>query len=690
MGNFLQQINNKIKDLETGLLQKLGFAPKKQMVFEVGEGLNSKQKKTAEATVRKTDPYIKSKYSFREQAKLFKSTISAAVAKKQGKPFNPKYEPTAEQKKLAVEGIINPAIGSVDAGGAFGKEVKAVNDLTKREMMKVIDYLRRGKQAPRIEETISRLSEKYGINQDISNTKLADAFQDLIEKTKTTGPSIPVRESVQESKLVAKTIQTKMPPTVGKPQFPSQVPQDVSSYYNVDRLNIDNKAKTAIKSEITKAGDYLSKTVGAKLSNKEVLDASSATSRIVNKFVTREQTKAKIASNLRLRQQIAKVAQDGKIDEDFIRLWVKDKSIGEDVARQLQARKIQADPNETGFIDMVLQSIYKVNQNVDDITTAARDVDFDDVKQVTEFYRKFVKPKTSEWIDLLRYNSMLTSPNTHMVNIASNFQGTGLVAPVEKTITGLIDATRSALTGQPRKYAVGEGLAYTKGFFENLGKASKRFMDVIRGKDIVSHPDMRQIPLASEGVKKTTEQVLNLPMRLLDAMDKFFMTATEGGLEKAKNLRKSKGITFEGESVSSEVARRVFRSGSENQGYVLNAIDGMTNAIMALRNSENPVLSTISKFTLPFVSTPTEILKQGIEYSPMGLTTLPGAANKTEQISKMIIGSATAMGVATLLGQDRLTWSEPINAKQKAEFRAAGRQPYSVKIGNKWISYSIP
>lgn len=582
-------------------------------------------------------------------------------------------------------------IGSVSnkVGSKVKNIIGAVDDPTKRKMMDIIDYIR-GEQPPskEIENEIFNLQKKFNIPSNVSSNKLADTFQDLIEKTKTAGGEREVIKGGQESKSLSKTLQTKIPQKGGMPQLPSQVPQDVSSFYNVDRLNIDNKAKTAIKNEIEKAGDYLNKTVGTKLTNKEVLDLASSTQRMVNRNVTRETTRAKIASNLRLRQQIAKTAQDGKIDEDFIKLWVKDKSIGEDIARQLQARRIQADPHETGFIDTILQSIYKVNQNADEIAKAAQDVDFNDVKQVTEFYRKFVKPKTSEWIDLLRYNSMLTSPNTHMVNIMSNFQGTGLITPVEKTLTGLIDATKSALTGQPRKYAVGEGASYAKGYFENLGKASKRFMDVMRGTDVVSHPDIRQIPLATKGPKKVVEQTLNLPMRLLDAMDKFFMTATEGGIERSRALRKVKGITFEGESVTKEATRRVFRAGSENQGQVLNAIDGFTNLLMSARNHENSVLSTMAKFTLPFVRTPTELLKQGIEYSPAGLATLPGAKNKTEQVSKMLIGTGTAMGVATLLGEDRLTWAEPTNAKQKAEFKASGRQPYSVKVGDKWISYS--
>lgn len=557
---------------------------------------------------------------------------------------------------------------------SFGVRAGSLMDVT--NLPEQLNTFRLSKQEARqqaelIEEWISREgidSVKTGMNEYLSSKSLI----------KTEQVSKQAGETAQQTKGLTK-------PT---PQSPSPNLRDVSSFYNLDRLNIDKGAKAAIQAEINGAGQALKETVGSTLSNKEVIDLASSTSKVVSRAVNREQTAAKIASNLRLRQEIAKVAQDGKIDESFIKLWMKDKSIGEDIARQLQARKIQADPLETGFIDTILQAIYKVNKNADEVALAARNVDFNNVKEVTEFYRKFVKPKTSEWIDLLRYNSMLTSPNTHIINTMSNLQGTGIIAPIEKTLTGILDATRSALTGQPRKYAVGEGAAYAKGFYTNLGNAARRFKDVLSGKDVVSHPDVRQIPLATKGGKRVIENVLSVPLRLLDAMDKFFMTATEAGLERAAKYRASKGIEFAGEAPVKEAARRVFRAGSENQGHVLNAVDTFTNLLMRARESDNSIVSTISKFTLPFIRTPTELLKQGIEYSPAGITTLVGAKNKTEQLSKAIMGTASAMGVAMLLGEDRLTWAEPTNAKRKAEFRAAGRQPYSVKVGDKWISYS--
>lgn len=472
-------------------------------------------------------------------------------------------------------------------------------------------------------------------------------------------------------------------------------PEDkVSSFYNVDKLNINDKAKTAIKNEIQNAGKELEATVGKPLTNKEVLDLADHSSKILDTTVTREQTAEKIASTLKLRQKIAQAASDGTVDKSFIDLWIKDKSVSADIARQLQARKIMADPKDTQAIDALLESIYKTNKNADEIAKAAEGVDFNNTDQVTKFYRQFVQPKATEWIDLLRYNSMLTSPNTHLINTSSNFQGTGILAPIEKTITGMVDATRAALTGQPRKYAVGEGAAYAKGYYSNIADATKRFVAVMKGDTVFNYnPDLpmtTQIPLTEKGtVGRAVESTLKYPIRLLEAADQFFSSLTEGGVQSSLDYRASQGIGSPDDALK-EAAKRLFRGElhSSEQGHVLNAIDDVTNLLNRARHSDNPITSTLAKFTLPFLRTPMNILKQGIEYSPMGITTLVGASNKEEQVSKMIIGMMSAAGAATLLGQDRLTWAEPTNAKQRDAFRAAGRQPYSVKIGNHWISYS--
>lgn len=85
-------------------------------------------------------------------------------------------------KKLlkSSEDIPNKQGGFIKIGG---KGFAQIPDATKKEMMTAIDYLRTGKGDA--ENIVSKLAEKYNINQDWSNTKIANSFEDLIDKTKT-------------------------------------------------------------------------------------------------------------------------------------------------------------------------------------------------------------------------------------------------------------------------------------------------------------------------------------------------------------------------------------------------------------------------------------------------------------------------------------------------------------------------
>lgn len=468
---------------------------------------------------------------------------------------------------------------------------------------------------------------------------------------------------------------------------------EISSFYNTDRLNIPQAGRDAIQAEIKNAQDVLKNTVGETLTNKEVLDRAATTSRILESTVTREQTAAKIAADLRLRQSIADSAKTGEIGPEFIDLWIKDKAAGEDIARQLQARKIGADPKTASAIDSLLEAIRKTGAEADDIIEASKGVDFTNPEQVAAFYRKFVKPKASDWIDLIRYNSMLSSPTTHLVNIMSNFVNTGIVAPIEKTVSGVIDATRSAIFGTQRTHFAGEGLAYAKGYYSNLRTASQKFWDAFGQKTLSGNIDTRSIPMALKGTAaRGVEDTLNVASRLLEAADQFAVSLVESGSESGLKYKAARGVDVGdiAKKASEEATYRLYRQriGSRSEGHLLGALDVIPGAILEWRNSKNPLVRNLFKWTFPFVNTGTQLFKQGVEYSPLGLATLAGNPAKLEQLTKAAIGTATAIAIASLAEDDRITWAEPTDTEQKNAFRAAGMQPYSVKIGDTWVQYS--
>lgn len=548
----------------------------------------------------------------------------------------------------------------------------------------------------------------------VGGKKVADALKgvadDLIESKKITAKKggkklveeAPMQkdtallDQVPESAGLKFSEDTLQLPDIQKFQQELQLslPDKVSDiYYNLNRLNIDDKAKQRLSKEIAGLSDEIKEVIGdSKLSNKQVVELADSSTRVLNKIITKEQTAEKIASNLNLRKNIAKSVQDGKIDEEFIRSFLVDKSISTDIARQLQARRINADPLEATGIEIILDNIRKTGAKMDEVIEASKGVDFNNEQQTAEFYRKFVKPNYQDWLDLLRYNSMLTSPNTHLVNVGSNYVGTGILAPVEKVVEGGLDALRVAMFGGKRTAYAGESLPYIKAYYGNVGKAWNNVRDVMAGRVQVDTPDIRNIPLIPKGQLKKVENVLRTPLKVLGAMDTFFSTLTREGAEASLKYKQGKGVNVKQlERLAKQEARqRIFQGELTNKkdGYVLNAIGTVANQVNMLRNNDNPIVSTIAKFTAPFVNTPTNILKQGIEYSPFGITTMIGSKNPQRQLAKSIMGTGMALTASSLIGDDRLTWGYPTTEDEKKAWDSAGRKPYSVKVNDKWIPFN--
>ena len=461
---------------------------------------------------------------------------------------------------------------------------------------------------------------------------------------------------------------------------------------NTSHFNIDETSRAVVDDSIKKIKPSLEKSVGTTLTNSEVLSKAEASSKMLEQAVGREQTLAYESSLLKLRQQIAAEAQKGEVTRDFLENLKTLREQSADIGRKLQSFSIGADPKTVTPMQTVLDAIMKVNDNTDDILKAAQGVDFNDQQAVATFYRQFVKPQAKEWIDLIRYNSMLSSPKTHIINTTSNLLNTSLVAPIEKTISGVIDSIYSGVTGKEQTHFVMEGPIYFVNYFKNLKAAAQRFVDVVKGKQEFTNLDTRNILPATEGVKGEVAKTLSLPTRLLEGADQFFQVLGKGAEEAALNYRASQGVDvgdIAGQAAQ-DASYRLYRQGlfPEGQGGLLNGMDELTQKVMKLRSSDNPIVSWTAKLTAPFIQVPTNIIKQGLEYSPLGFATAIGAEDKIPQISKAIIGTSVAALTATLLAGNRMTFASPTTEEERTLWKKEGRQAYSIKIGNHWISYT--
>lgn len=460
---------------------------------------------------------------------------------------------------------------------------------------------------------------------------------------------------------------------------------------NTAHFNISDAGRSVIDAEISALKPDIESIVGRPLSNNEVLKAAQTASDQLSKVVSREDTAAYNAALLRLRQDIAAEAQSGVVSKEFLQNLVTLKSTATDIGRKLQSFVIGADPKKATSMQAVLQAVMRVNDNLDEILEAAKGVDFNNAKQAVEFYRRFVKPKVGEWIDLIRYNSMLSSPKTHIINTFTNIINSVTVPVLEKAIRGGLDLLSSKAFGKGRTRFSKEALAYLDGYRKSFKSAVNRFAEVMKGERAFTNLDLRNIPLATKGPGAALEKALVVPTKMLEGMDQFFMELVTGGEKAALAYRQAKGVPIRHPEIQADEAARylLFRKepGDKRQGYLLRAIDTMTSLLSRLREDANPLVSYPAKFTFPFIQTPTNILKQGVEFSPLGYATILGAKDPVGQAIKATIGSTVALAGASLALSNRMTWGEPKPTADKNAFRAAGMQPYSIKLGDRWYSY---
>jgi hypothetical protein len=129
--------------------------------------------------------------------------------------------------------------------------------------------------------------------------------------------------------------------------------------------------------------------------------------------------------------------------------------------------------------------------------------------------------------------------------------------------------------------------------------------------------------------------------------------------------------------------------------------DAFTTGVMNVLD-KHPIL----KFVLPFVKTPTNILKFGLSRSPLGLAkdsillatsskfrdafTNGTPAYKAELAGRMSVASVFTTSVMYYLmnNEGAITGGGPRNKEEKDALKSTGWQPYSIKIGGKYVSYN--
>ena len=323
-------------------------------------------------------------------------------------------------------------------------------------------------------------------------------------------------------------------------------------------------------------------------------------------------------------------------------------------------------------------------------------LDWDNHMQVLNFIRNIRKAKVSDKIFEVWVNGLLSGPQTHIVNTVSN--GIMLADKLVMTVVaGLLEAPK-ALTGKKRNVYLGEAPAGLFGVIRGLPEGVRKGLYAWTNEmtmEGVSKLEMRT-PQAIKGKKG---KAVRVPGRALVAFDELFKSmiysadihsmayksATRQGLKgKAKATEVARLISNPTESMMKRATGEMLRATFQNElGKTGKAIQTARSSIPGLR------------YIIPFLKVSINIPKAGLKRTPLNIPRIIWLASKGKlqgealsiEIARAGVGSLTAMAIYDAASKGQITGAAPTETPERDAFYAEGKQPYSVKVGDKYYSY---
>ena len=283
-------------------------------------------------------------------------------------------------------------------------------------------------------------------------------------------------------------------------------------------------------------------------------------------------------------------------------------------------------------------------------------------------------------------NGLLSGPTTHAVNMVSNamFQALDLAAEGVASVVSK-DVSAKAL----RSRAIGMAHGVTLGL-HNAKRALLTGEAQIGGQTQVEHP-----PAIGGKIGK----VIRTPSRFLTAEDELFKSiAYQGELASIAMRRaiaenppdiKQRFAEIMGDVLNDPAMRREARIAAERATFQT-PLGPIGQAItMAINKSK------VGRLIVPFIRTPTNILKRATEFTPAGYgadavrqALSRGGRDAAVAHARIAIGSAVMLGMVGMAASGMVSGNGPEDPAERGLLMRQGWQPYSIRVGDRWYRYN--
>lgn len=392
---------------------------------------------------------------------------------------------------------------------------------------------------------------------------------------------------------------------------------------------------------------------------------------------------------------------------EFRQKWMRHVAIQEQVAgataeagRVLQQFRMAADSRAVR--GEVLSAFVRGGGGKDDLQEAANAL-LDAVEMGPGVFNtlaeQVAKPKFRDKVAELYINSLLSNPPTHIVNmVSSSISAVGQIP--EYALGAAIGGARRAVIGERtgERILASEVGARTFGLVQGMKEGASLFAKALRtgeADDFASKVEGDQYRAIS-GLKG---EVVRLPTRFLTAEDQFFKGIARRMELNAQAVRIANREGLKGAERAARVAEL---SANPTDEMLERALEyGRYLTFQRKMGAFGQGLTRITsdslpaKVVVPFVRTPINLLKFATERSPAApllkewrADFAAGGERRDMAVARALVGS----GFGTLFYQmaldGQITGAVPPDPAKAKLLYADGWQPYSIKVGDRYVSYS--
>lgn len=416
-------------------------------------------------------------------------------------------------------------------------------------------------------------------------------------------------------------------------------------------------------------------------------------------------------------KRIARTENPGdEAEAAFREAWLRHAAIQEQVAgmtaeagRALQQFRQTADARQLGRVLPSLGDIPGGSARLREVAGDIVDLEAAGVTPggINRYAVKALGARKRDMVMEYYINALLSGPQTHAVNILSNTM-TALAQLPEHALAATFGTLRRA-----GERAASRSLGREVGSADQVvfSEVGSRFVGLIQGTREGLREAVRTFRTgdAADAVTKVENasfeaipgklgDIVRLPTRALAAEDELFKGMARRMELAGLAVRKAHTEGLRGDEAKARAADLLENPTDEMLGQAQDyaryltfqaPLGPVTTKIAGAANS-----SPFLKFLIPFVRTPTNLLKFSIERSPAApmlrewrKDIAAGGARRDIAAARALVGTGIGALFYEAALDGRITGGGPADDNAKRLLLADGWQPYSVRVGDKYYSY---